>query len=181
MVSRKGIFAMPFMQSSIFVRTCLLNEDSKLSISNKSDLSIRRPESLPDIPSHHRANGGVDSTLEKIGAFNLMAVLVQPKSRGSVRLRSSHCESRILHRSQDIVVLREGLRFALKLGHQMTLEGCPLKLIFSQLPASESDEDMDNHIRENARSCLHYSSTCKMAQRRIPIPVSLTTNSGYMA
>ena len=107
------------MQSSIFVRTCLLNEDSKLSISNKSDLSIKRPQ------SHHRANGGVDSTLEKIGAFNLMAVLDQPKSRGSVRLRSSHCESRILHRSQDIVVLREGLRFALKLGHRITLEGCP--------------------------------------------------------
>jgi len=42
--------------------------------------------------------------MDKIGTFNLMAVLVQPKSRGSVRLRfqssrTTRCESRILHRS----------------------------------------------------------------------------------
>jgi choline dehydrogenase len=52
----------------------------------------------------------------------------------------------------------------------MTLEGCPLKPISSQLPASESDEDMDNYIRENARSCLHYSSTCRMAPEEDPNP-----------
>ena len=71
---------------------------------------------------------------------------------------------------QDIVVLREGLRFALKLAHQMTLEGYPLKPIPSQHPVSESDEDMDNYIRENLRSCLHYSSTCRMAPEDDPNP-----------
>jgi choline dehydrogenase-like flavoprotein len=168
------------MQSSIFLRTCLLNEDSKLSINNRADLNIRRPENLPDIeviPTHHRANNArVDPILDKIGAFNLLAILVQPKSHGSVRLRSSNPSERpvvnlgFFTDPQDIVVLREGLRFALKLGHQMTLEGCPLKPISSQLPASESDEDMDNHIRENVRSCLHYTSTCRMAPEEDPNP-----------
>jgi len=67
---------------------------------------------------------------------------------------------------QDIVVLREGLRFALKFAHQMTLEGCP----YSRLPASESAEDMDNYICENARSCLHCSSTCRIALEEDPNP-----------
>ena len=168
------------MQSSIFLRSSLLNEDSKLSINNRSDLNVRRPENLPDIeviPSHHRANDvRVDPILDKIGTFNLMVVLVQPKSRGSVRLCSSSPSERpvvdlgFFTDPQDIVVLRRGLRFALKLAHQMTLEGYPLKPISSQLPASESDEDMDNYIRENARSCLHYSSTCRMAPEDDPNP-----------
>ena len=172
---------MSFMQSSIFLRASLLNEDSKLSIKNRSDLNIRRPENIPDIeviPSHHRASGGiVDPILNKIGAFNLMAVLVQPKSRGSVRLRSASPSERPIVNlgyfsdPQDIVVLREGLRFALKLGHQMTLEGYPLKPVSSQNPvALESDEDMDHYIRENSRSCLHYTSTCRMAPEEDPNP-----------
>ena len=65
---------MSFMQSSIFLRASLLNEDSKLSIKNRSDLNIRRPENVPDIeviPIYHRADdGNLDPTLEKIGIFN---------------------------------------------------------------------------------------------------------------
>lgn len=105
-----------------------------------------------------------------------MAILVQPKSRGSVRLRSSNPSERpvvnlgYLTDPEDIVVLRKGLRFALKLADQITLEGYPLKPISSQSPASESDEDMDDYIRENLRSCLHYTSTCRMAPEEDPNP-----------
>jgi len=106
----------------------------------------------------------------------MMTALVQPKSHGSVRLRSSSALDRpvvdlgFFNDPEDIVVLRKGLRFTLKLAHQMTLEGYALKPIASQLPASDSDEDLDNHIRENARCFLHYSSTCRMAPEEDHIP-----------
>ena len=134
-VSGKCLFAMPFMQSSVFLRTSLLNEGSKLSINNRSDLNIRRPENFPDIeviPSHHRENSTrVNPILDKFSLFNLMGILVQSKSRGSVRLCTSSPSDRPVvnlgfftdPQPQYIVVVREGLRFVPKLAHQMTLEG----------------------------------------------------------
>ena len=136
-VSGKCLFAMPFMQSSVYLRTSLLNEGSKLSINNRSDLNRRRPENFPDIeviPSHHRENSTrVNPILDKFSLFNLMGILVQSKSRGSVRLCTSSPSDRPVvnlgfftdPQPQYIVVVREGLRFVPKLAHQMTLEGCP--------------------------------------------------------
>jgi len=176
----KGLFSMPFLQSSIFVKTSLLNERSELLSSIKSHLDARNTENIPDIeimPGHHRSGTlRTDPVLEKIGIFTLITALVQPKSRGSVRLRSINPVERplvdlgFLTDPEDIITLRKGLRLSLKLANQIVLEGYPLKPISSQLPSSESDEDLDKYIRDTIRSCLHYTSTCRMASEQDPNP-----------
>ena len=178
--SGKGLFTIPFLQSTLFVKTSLLNDQFELMSSDRSRLDARQPSNMPDVeimPSHHRANAErVDPILDKIGIFNFTTTLVQPKSRGSVRLRSDNpierplVELGFLSDPDDIITLRKGLRLSLKLAKQMTIEGYPLKPVSSQLPTSESDEDLDKYIRENIRSCLHYMSTCRMAPEQDPNP-----------
>jgi len=175
----KGIFSVPFLQSAIFVRTSLLNDQLEPVIGDKCQLDVRLTENIPDVeimPSHHRANPSAsDPVLDKIGVFTFMPTLIQPKSRGSVRLRSSKptqppvVELGFLTHPDDIITFRKAVRLTFKLADQMTKEGYLLKPIASQLPASESDDDIDDYIKKTIRSCLHYMSSCRMAPEDDPL------------
>ena len=177
----KGIFSVPFLQSAIFARTSLLNDNSELVMGeDKSQLDVRQTENIPDVeilPSHHRANPAAsDPVLDKIGVFTFMPALIQQKSRGSIRLRSSNpleppeVDLGFLTHPDDIITFRKAVRLTFRLADQMVKEGYPLKPIASQLPASDSDVDIDDYIKRTIRSCLHYMSSCRMASEADPNP-----------
>ncbi|XP_064100913.1 glucose dehydrogenase [FAD, quinone]-like [Macrobrachium nipponense] len=115
--------------------------------------------------------------------FCIMPEIIQPKSRGSVRLRSSNpftpptVDPNFLAEDDDIRKLTRGIREAIALGntsafvkkfeakfHQKQLRECISE-------AYGSDRYWECYIRHMATSCYHYAGTCKMAPPMDPLGV----------
>ncbi len=131
-----------------------------------------RPElTAPDLQFHfapvfysnhgmHKHNGH---------AFTLGPTLLQPKSRGAIRLKSSdplvhpEIQPNYLEQAEDLRVLRFGVRLARKLVQTKAFEDLRGREI---LPgeASQSDEEIDAHIRNRVETLYHPVGTCKMGQ-----------------
>ena len=100
--------------------------------------------------------------------FTLLTCLLQPKSRGTVRLASRNPDDRpkvdlgLLREPADFAMARKAVRLALRLGDTMKAEGFPL-IRGVAVPASEQQKGMDDFIRQRARTTYHYSSSCRMA------------------
>ncbi len=170
LITGKGLFSVPFMQWSIFVQSSLLNDDSEIVASDPSTLDPTLPTNTPDIevmPVPHRCTEGEKGDWDDIGVFSLLTCLVKPKSVGTVRLAYTDPRERALidlgylSNNDDILVLRKAVRLALRLAKQMQTQGYPLQEL--KVPASDSDDDVDEYIRSNIRTSYHYSSTCRMA------------------
>lgn len=71
------------------------------------------------------------------------------------------CDLNVLSSPNDMAVLRSGLRLALGLARTVRKRGFPMHGLI--VPASDSDADLDAHIRGYAQTTFHYSSTCRMA------------------
>ncbi|KAF4578647.1 hypothetical protein EYR40_001203 [Pleurotus pulmonarius] len=169
-IAGKGLFAVPFMQWSIFVRSSLLNADSEIVANTPSALDPTQPGNTPDIevmPVPHRCTEGEKNDWDDIGVFSFLTCLVKPKSYGTVRLAYTDPRERasidlgFLDNSDDLIVFRKAVRLALRLVKQMRSQGYPLEDL--GVPASESDADVDDYIRSNIRTSYHYSCTCRMA------------------
>ncbi|TFK35047.1 alcohol oxidase [Crucibulum laeve] len=173
-----GLFVTPFLQSSIFVRSSLLNSNFEVVISDPSQQNARLPENIPDIEIMPIANrcieGPSHETMDMIGVFSFLAALVKPKSSGTVRLASTDPHARAiielgyLTDPEDNLVLRKAVRFSLRLAEQVVSQGYPLKPF--TVPASNSDADIDEFIRQYIRTTYHYTSTCRMAPEKDPRP-----------
>lgn len=130
---------------------------------------------LPDIEVMPLATSAMDDREEheryfsKIGVFSLLATLLQPKSRGTVRLGSSNPHDRpkvdlnLLSDSVDLELARKAVRLALNLGDAIKAQGFPLLRGVSVPKSDQSSDDMDSFVRHRARTTYHYSSTCRMA------------------
>lgn len=130
---------------------------------------------LPDIEVMPLATSAMDDLEEhkrhfsKIGVFSLLTTLLRPKSRGTVRLRSSDPHDRpkvdldLLSDPEDFALARTAVHLALKLGDAIKEQGFPLLRGVSVPESDDSAEDMDKFIRHRARTTYHYSSTCRMA------------------
>lgn len=70
-------------------------------------------------------------------------------------------DPRYLDNQEDIVTMRASMKFSLRLCDQMQEEG--YNMVNGHRPASESDEDTEAFMRQQARTGFHYSSTCRMA------------------
>lgn len=96
------------------------------------------------------------------------------KFLGHVRLNSAdvyerpQCQLGFLSNSDDVAVLRNGVRLALRLAEQVRIQGYPFRDF--QLPVSESDEEIEAFIRANMRTTYHYTSSCRMAPLSESIP-----------
>lgn len=114
-----------------------------------------------------------DQGFEKTrGVYSFLNILLSPKSKGSVRLTSRDPSSPAaidlgyFSDIQDFAPLRASLKLTLRMRDEMRKQG--YQLVDWQVPASESDEDLDAWIRKRNRTTYHYSSTCRMAPEHDP-------------
>jgi choline dehydrogenase-like flavoprotein len=132
-----------------------------------------RPElSRPDIQFHAAAGSFGDDGVATTGvnAISFGPYVARPRSRGRVRLRSDlpQAKPRIWHNflsePEDVIVLREGLSMAMRIAEQPslaeTLEPIEVSREAGLIPRSESDRDIDAHMREQAFSFYHPVGTC---------------------
>ena len=62
---------------------------------------------------------------------------------------------------EDKKVFRASFKFCLRLCEQMRSQG--YKMVDHKVPRSESDEDLDEFLRQGGTTSFHYCSTCRMA------------------
>ena len=175
---------MPIIVLSLFVHSSSLERegsnflgDMPTKVAEKKGDPTAAPRSearLPDIELMPLATSAMDDLEEhkahfsKIGVFSLLAALLQPKSRGTIRLRSSNPRDRpkvdfgFLSDPADFAMARRAVCLALKLGDTMSAQGFPLLRGIS-IPKSKDREEIDKFIRHRARTTYHLSSTCRMA------------------
>ncbi|KAG7088756.1 hypothetical protein E1B28_012722 [Marasmius oreades] len=163
-----GTFSLPFMQTSLFVPSQLLDENSSVIHTDKTKLDSSVSANVPDIeimPVAYRCS--LDNTVTvKEGMFSFLIAHLRPKSSGSVRLASANPLDRpavdlgYFSNPDDYVAMRKAVRLSLRLGEQIRSQGYPLKDL--QVPETENDADIDRFIRKYLGTCYHYTSTCRM-------------------
>jgi choline dehydrogenase len=173
-----GLLGMPVQGLILLVRGTSLDDATSELVAqappNSNEISdgILRADSLiPDIEMIPLNINAIDDTspISKTGVFTILAALLRPKSRGSVRLRSSNPGDKpkvdlgFLSSAEDYVMARKSVRLALRIGEGMKAKGFPLLKGLSAPVLEASDEEIDTVIRHYARTTYHYSSTCRMA------------------
>jgi choline dehydrogenase-like flavoprotein len=106
----------------------------------------------------------------------LMASLTQPRSRGSVRLRSSDpfddpiVDLNWLSEQADADLLVKGLRYLRQIAGSE-----PLASIIAEErapgPLLQSDDDLERYVRETAESAYHPVGTCRAGKDGDPMAV----------
>lgn len=181
---RTGLLSIPILMLSLFVQSSSLDDESSSFINEKtsksddtkSSLSASQPQTLlPDIEIMPLATSAMDDLEEhhqrfsKMGLFSLLATVLRPKSRGTVRLLSSDARERpqvelgFLQNPADWVTARKAVRLALRLGDGVKAQGFPILRGIVVPDSEEADAGLDRFIRRRARTTYHYSSTCRMA------------------
>ncbi|KAJ8059540.1 hypothetical protein OCU04_011196 [Sclerotinia nivalis] len=143
------------------------------------------PQSLiPDIELMPLSTSAMDNFDEpefknifsKAPIFCVLATMLRPKSRGTVRLASDNPHDKpkvdfgILSDASDYSIARSAVRLSLSIGDRMKVVGFPL-LRNITFPAEKQEldvrnnntEEMDKFIRHRIRTTFHYASTCRMA------------------
>ena len=170
LVFGRGLFLSPNPQSTIFACSRLLDDDLRTVAKDPADLDPYDPRNLPDIEIMPTGYIAVEEPydLQQDGAFSMIIAILRPKSKGSIRLTSDDprdrpaCDIAIMRDPDDLRIMRTAVKLGLRIVRQMREMGYPLGEGIL-VPDSESDEDIDRHIHQNARSTFHYSSTCRMA------------------
>jgi choline dehydrogenase-like flavoprotein len=173
-ISGPGLLTMPIQSTSLFVSSSSLDAESNF-VPNASKYNDKYPQNfVPDIELMPIAFSAVDDLEEykadfsKIGIFTFFATILQPKSRGTVRLASSSPHDRpkvdfdIFSHPSDLTIARVAVRLSLKLGAAIKASGFPL-MGGVVVPDGEGDEDVDRFVKRRSRSALHYGCTYRMA------------------
>ena len=106
--------------------------------------------------------------VEDTYGFTVTTVIVKPKSRGTLRLRSSNPDDmplvspNLLKHPDDMRMMIEGQKFFLRAFHEQPLAG-RLKRIAIPDPADSSDAALAAHCKQFVKTNYHPSGTCGMA------------------
>ncbi|EJF60344.1 alcohol oxidase [Dichomitus squalens LYAD-421 SS1] len=166
LITGRGALSHPFQTASTFIPSRLLDDKSTVSVKDSSDLDASIPANRPDIEFMYIGNNCTDTDIPRTGLFTLLSANIRPKSMGSVRLASSNPRVRpevdlgYFTHPEDYVPLRKAIRLAQRVAGDVREQGYPLKDFI--VPDDSSDEVLDAYIRANLRTCLHYTSTCRM-------------------
>ena len=180
--SAHHVVANPFLVVIELIRFFLFGTGFFLSVISEY-FGYFHTQRLP--PSHDKASHQVPDLelfwTAAYGSFNFPkfapgrgagSVMIQnslPKSVGTVRLSPVGIDDikvdpiidpKYLSAPEDWEVHRRGIVFAREVGKEMAKGGYPIEEI--QVPASNSKEDLDEHIRKYAIGSQHLVSSCRM-------------------
>jgi choline dehydrogenase-like flavoprotein len=116
------------------------------------------------------------SVVEETHGFTITTVVVKPKSRGTVRLRSANPEDmplvspNLLKHPDDMRTMIEGQRYFLEAIHTDPLQS-RLRSIAIPNPAKTDDEAMRSHCKRFVKTNYHPSGTCRMGPSGDPMAV----------
>ncbi|KAJ6561504.1 alcohol oxidase [Mycena vulgaris] len=168
LIKGDGLFLCPITQISVFLRSTLFGDDMTLLSKDPAQLDSTSSENIPDIEIMPIAFNTTDTELPVgTGIFSFLTVLLQPRSRGTVRLESADplrppkCDLGFLTDPADRILMRKAVRICRRIAEKMREEGYPMADL--NLPNSESDADLDAFMNTSYRTTFHYSSTCRMA------------------
>ncbi|QEC47346.1 choline dehydrogenase [Baekduia soli] len=132
---------------------------------------VRSRPGLPaaDLQYHFAPAYFVDNGAEEFDghAFTMGPVLVSPKSRGSVRLRSADPadKPRILTNTlaepEDVAALVTGVELAREIAAAQPLSSITAREIYPG-PGTRDDADVEAFVRRTAELLYHPSGTCRM-------------------
>ena len=106
----------------------------------------------------------------------ITTVVVKPKSRGYVRLRSADpsdmpvVSPHLLKHPDDMRAMIDGQRFFLRAFAEGPL-GAKIKSVMSPNPEDQSDEALAAHCRRLVKTNYHPSGTCRMGTSADPLAV----------
>ena len=116
------------------------------------------------------------SFVEETHGFTITTVVVKPKSRGTVRLRSANPEDmplvspNLLKHPDDMRTMIEGQRYFLEAIHTDPLQS-RLRSIAIPNPAKTDDEALRSHCKRFVKTNYHPSGTCRMGPSGDPMAV----------
>ncbi len=150
LVARKGIYASQLIESGGFIRT---------------EPGLRRPDiQLVFIPGHRAPP---PKMLEVGHGYSAFAVLLRPKSRGSVRLASAdpaaapRIDPNFFADAQDLRVLTKGLKECRRIIHADAFKKYRPREI-APGEQTQSDQDLEAYIRASGATIFHPVGTCRM-------------------
>ena len=184
LLTGRGAFSHPLFNICTFLPTRLLDPTTSTLLSAPAaDLDASVPANRPDVEIMHLPYNPFDVDVPvsaaEGGIYALIATLLHPASEGTVRLETANPRARpavdlgFFSNPADYVPLRAAVRFALRVARDVRAGGYPLRDLAVPRGAEEgaegtdgpSDEDLDEFIRAKVRTCLHYTSTCRMGPR----------------
>jgi len=158
-----GALLAPVVQMAIFASTALLDIHGV-------PLKERQPDrdTVPDIEILPVAYAkGLAQKDRTRGGFSLLAVLLTPESRGTVRLRNTDARAspridlNYLSASHDRTRIRHALRLAMRIAESLYAQGYEMEPAETPLANAENDDHaLDRHITDQGCTTYHYSSTC---------------------
>jgi choline dehydrogenase len=131
----------------------------------KSDPALRRPDlQIIMVPARRNEK---PLALPRGHGFGIIAALVRPKSFGNIRIASPDPRDKLLidlnllADYEDVVRLRTGLRLARRILSGKAFEPyCATELKPGE--TSETDQQLDQHIRQTCAIVHHPTSSCRM-------------------
>jgi len=114
--------------------------------------------------------------VEDTYGMTITTVLVKPKSRGFVRLRSANPDDmpavspNLLKEPADMKTMIDGQRFFLRAFAQSPLKERTLRIVNPD-PSDLSEEALANHCRRLVKTNYHPSGTCRMGASSDPLAV----------
>ena len=126
------------------------------------------PENRPDIELMHVPSKCISVVPPGKGVFTFLVTLIRPKSTGTVRLASTDpaippsIDLGYFTSTEDYIPLRAGVRLALRICDDVRKQGYQLGNLI--VPDTDTDDGIDEFIRSNLMSGLHFTSTCRMGK-----------------
>ncbi|KAL4073995.1 alcohol oxidase [Scleroderma citrinum] len=160
-----GALLAPVVQMGIFACTALLDDVRGVPSTSKHP----DKNTIPDIeimPLAY-ARGLVERDRSR-GGFSYLTVLLTPESKGTVRLSSTdpretpEIDLNYLSVPGDRERLRQGLRLSMRIAERLMESGNILEP--AEAPKTDDDEALDAHIKDQACTTYHYSSTCAIGK-----------------
>ncbi|KAF9237123.1 alcohol oxidase [Melanogaster broomeanus] len=158
-----GVLLCPVVQIAIFACTALLdNRGIPVNEENPGQ------DVIPDIEIMPVAYAkSVDQKEQTRGGFTLLAILLNPESKGTVRLASTdpRADPRVdlnyLAAPADRARIRHAVRLTTRISECLSSQGYELERVEAP-PGDVDDATLDKHISEQGCTTYHYTSTCAM-------------------
>ncbi|KAJ4865468.1 GMC oxidoreductase domain-containing protein [Trichoderma breve] len=157
----RGLLSTSSTSSTIFARTTAI-DDATMQPQNAPDIEVM----IIPVESYF------DVYITEHSLLTWLCTLVQPFSRGNIRLTTTNPEHPpeithpLLRDERDFQPMRKAIRFALRLGFTKLLPKQQRMMGgTTELPEWQdiSDEAIDDYTKRAYQSALHYSCTCRMS------------------